>query len=139
MKRLISIMAVLILLATPVMAQQVQDKAAQPVAAKTMADGMVAGQMIADTKGTGGSFAGGLAGGLFLGLIGTAIAYVAQGPSDLPAANVIDAQKFGSDYTLGLQQGFAERSKSKKKKAALGGGLLGTAALVVLVVNAGGS
>jgi len=90
-------------------------------------------------QGTGGSFVGGFAGGLLLGLIGTGIAYAAQGPADVPVAYAADAQKYGSEYVLGFQQGFAEKSKKKKRGAALTGGLLGTGALVVLVLSASGS
>jgi hypothetical protein len=89
-----------------------------------------------EQQGTGGSMFGGLVGGVLLGLIGTAIAYVAQGPADLPAIQLVEAQKYGSEYTLGIQQGFAEKSKKKKKSAALAGGLLGTAAWIAIVAGA---
>lgn len=130
---------VLALMAAPAaaqQAQQTQEKSSTPPPVKTVADGVVAGQAAAESQGTGGSFAGGLAGGLFLGLIGTGIAYAAQGPGDIPAVYAADAQKHGSEYVLGFQQGFAETSKKKKRSAALTGGLLGTGVLVVAVLSA---
>lgn len=133
---------VFVLLAAPAAAQQTgqtQEKSSTPVVVKTMADGMLAGQVAAEMRGTGGSFAGGLAGGLLLGLIGTGIAYAAQGPAEIPVAYAAEAQKYGSEYVLGFQQGFAEKSKKKKRGAALTGGLLGTGALVVLVLSASGN
>jgi hypothetical protein len=138
MRRSIIAISALIALSTPLAAQQstqAPEKSSAP-AVKTMADGMVTGQMLAEQQGTGGSFVGGLAGGVLLGLIGTAIAYVAQGPADLPATHLVEAQKYGGEYTLGLQQGFAEKSKKKKKSSALAGGLLGTAAFVAVVLGA---
>jgi hypothetical protein len=133
----LAVCAFLMFAVSPVLAQQQpQPSEKSSVDAKTMADGMVTGQMLADQQGTGGSFVGGLAGGVFLGLIGTAIAYVAQGPADLPAVQLVEAQKYGSEYTLGLQQGFAEKSKKKKKSSALMGGLLGTAAFVAVLAGA---
>jgi hypothetical protein len=142
MPRSISLAAALIIAASPLYAQQPQQQTQEkssvvaPVVVKSMADGMVHGQMLAEQQGTGGSMAGGLAGGVLLGLIGTAIAYVAQGPAELPAVQLVEAQKYGSEYTLGLQQGFAEKSKKKKKNAALAGGLLGTAAWIAVIAGA---
>jgi hypothetical protein len=136
-RSIIPICALIALTTAPLAAQQPQQSAEKSsVVAKSMADGMVTGQMLAEQQGTGGSFVGGLAGGVLLGLIGTAIAYVAQGPADLSAVHLVEAQKYGSEYTLGVQQGFAEKSKKKKKSSALAGGLLGTAAFLAVVVGA---
>ena len=139
MRRSTGLVVLLALLsAAPAAAQQQsQEKLAQPV--KTMTDGVAAGQISADAAGTGGSFWGGFAGGLFLGLIGTGIAYAAQGPADAPALQLAEAQKHGSEYLLGFQQGFAEKSKRKKRSSALLGGLVGTGTLVLLVVSASGN
>jgi hypothetical protein len=141
MRRSILVTVAVFITAVPCMAQTpVVDRAPAPaVETRSMADGMIAGEVLAGTRGTGGSFAGGFAGGLFLGLIGTGIAYAAQGPADLPLTARADAQRYGSEYLLGLQQGYAERSKAKKRSSALTGGLLGTATLVLLVLSAGGS
>lgn len=54
---------------------------------------------------------------------------------DLPAVQLVEAQKYGSEYTLGVQQAFAEKSKKKKKSAALAGGLLGTAAWIAILAG----
>src|SRR5262245_60794834 len=88
--------------AAQVSAQQGQ-KSAEPPAAKSMTDGVVAGQFAASASGSGGSFWGGFAGGLFLGLIGTGIAYVAQSPADIPVMHMAESQKQGSEYTLGFK------------------------------------
>jgi hypothetical protein len=129
---------VLLLVAAPLTAQQtpVVDR---PVQAKTMPEGVLAGSAAAQTIGTGGSFAGGMAGGLFLGLIGTGIAYVAQGPSQPTMTTVASNQQYGADYMMGFNQAFADESKRRKKSSALTGGLIGTGVLVLLVVSAGGS
>jgi hypothetical protein len=141
MRRSLLVAVAVLLTAVPVAAQTpVVDRQGTPaVETRSMADGMVAGQMLANTRGTGGSFVGGLAGGLVLGLIGTGIAYAAQGPSELPVSALAESQKYGSEYLLGVQQGFADRSKAKKRSSALTGGLLGTAAFVALVLSASGS
>lgn len=139
MRTTLAIVVAILLLAPPAAAQNPvgQDRSAAVEAARTMADGMVAGQIMGRSQSSTGSFVGGFAGGLLLGLIGTGIAYAAQGPSDLPMAAQADAGRYGSEYVLGLQQGFADSSKAKKRSSALTGGLLGTATLLVLVLSAG--
>jgi hypothetical protein len=141
MRRSMLVVVAVLLAALPCAAQvPVVDRQQAPaVETRSMADGMVAGHMLANTQGTGGSFAGGFVGGLVLGLIGTGIAYAAQGPSELPITAFANSQKHGSEYVLGVQQGWAERSKAKKRSSALTGGLLGTATFVVLLLSAGGS
>jgi hypothetical protein len=131
------IMALLVV--APAMAQTPDPTrpAVPEVQQRSMAEGVLHGQTLADGRGTGGSFAGGFAGGIFLGLIGTGIAYAAQNPSELPMHERVEAQWFGSEYVLGLQQGYADRTRSRKRSSALTGGLLGTATLVVLVMSSG--
>jgi hypothetical protein len=125
------------LIASPLAAQTpaIHNTPATP-AVKTMTDGIVAGQAAAQTVSTGGSFAGGLVGGLVLGLIGTGIAYAVQGSADVPLVIQVSNQQHGSDYTVGFNQAFAERTKKKKRGSALTGGLVGTGVLVLLVASA---
>ena len=77
-----------------------------------------------------GSFVGGLAGGVLLGLIGTGIAYVAQGRSDPPVDKVRALQ--GDYCRLIYTDAYKTASKGKKRSMALWGGLLGTVAFVVI-------
>jgi hypothetical protein len=126
------------LMALPIAAQEAVVHNPQVASSsKTMADGMIAGQVAAQSVSTGGSFAGGFVGGIVLGLIGTGVAYAAQGPADVPLMLQASNQPHGSDYILGFTQAFAETSKKKKRGSALTGGLLGTGVLVLLVVSAG--
>jgi hypothetical protein len=104
---------------------------------RTMSDGYVAGERLGEQAAVGGSFLGGLGGGLLLGLIGTGIAWAAQSPSDLPVSHAIEAQPYGGDYVTGLQSGYAAKTKSRKQGAAIGGGLLGTTIFVFAVLSAG--
>jgi hypothetical protein len=86
---------------------------------------------------TGGSFLGGLVGGVLLGLIGTGIAYVAQGEPDPPATakyEIKDAQ-----CRLAYDDAYGEQGKKKKRSAALGGGLIGTAVFIVIIVASSSS
>lgn len=84
---------------------------------------------------TNGAFAAGLAGGLCLGLIGTAIAYGAQETPDPPARFMIEQDQDPACLTLYLDA-FGKAGRKKKQTAALGGGLFGTAVIVILLVQA---
>ena len=86
---------------------------------------------------TGGAFAIGFVSGFFLGLIGTGIAYAGQAEPEAPAFI-----KYGSgDATCRMAYAdvFGKMGKKQKRNAALQGGILGTVAIVVLVVSAGSS
>jgi hypothetical protein len=87
-----------------------------------------------DGKGikTGGSFAGGFAGGVLLGLIGTAIAIVAQSKPEPPVDKVfaMPNEACRQIYT----QAYKSSGKGKKQSSALVGGLLGTAVIVTILV-----
>jgi len=87
---------------------------------------------------TGGSFFGGFVGGLFLGLIGTGIAYAVQGEPDPPTTSKYNT---GGDAQcrMAYSDAYGEEGKKKKRSAALTGGLVGTAALVVIIVIANSS
>lgn len=96
------------------------------------------GQAAGDQVGTGGSMLGGFAGGFFLGLIGTGIAYaVASGSNaELPSFEAARIARTPGDYQIAFRQGFQERVRARKKASALTGGLLGTAVIVTLVLSA---
>ena len=114
---------------------QVAEAQQPPARVYSMGDGMLDGQMFAERVGTEGTFLGGLACGVLLGLIGTAICYVLTGPASLSPREYRAMEDKGSDYQVGFQQGFKTKSKSRKRGAALGGGLLGSLVGVVIYLN----
>ena len=75
--------------------------------------------------------AGGLASGVLLGLIGTAISYAMASSSSPQAEHVPDGVE-PSCY----RDGYQSKAKSMNTSNALTGGLLGTALLVVIIVSA---
>lgn len=84
-----------------------------------------------DTHSGSGWMVGGLASGLVLGLIGTGIIWAVASSSSSDVDRVPDGVD-GSCY----RAGYAAKAKSMNSSSALTGGLLGTLALVVLVVSA---
>ena len=86
---------------------------------------------------TGGAFGIGVASGLLLGLIGTGIAYFAQGepsPTAAQSAAIADAS-----CRLAYEDAYGKEGKKKKRSSALTGGLIGTAVIVVAIVASGDS
>lgn len=130
--------------ASSLLAQQSQPagatQAGSPSASEVMAKGRLDGTTAAQSVGTGGWMAGGVVTGLLTGLIGTAVIWAVAGSSDVsvPADRRLQIAEQPATYQQQYEAGFGEKLKSKRKGAALGGGLLGTAALVLLVVSAGG-
>jgi hypothetical protein len=114
-------------------------QASVPSAAELMAKGNLDGQTSAQGVGTGGWMAGGVVTGLLTGLIGTAIIWAVAGSSDVsvPADRRVQIAGENATYQQAYESGYGSKLKSKRKGAALGGGLLGTAALVLLIVSAG--
>lgn len=102
----------------------------------TMADGYTDGRIVAEGRGTTGSFVGGLACGFLTGLIGTGVLWGVTGGDDIPLHLNANIRGKGSDYSMGFMQGYKERTKQKKRGARLGGGLLGTAGFVLLLLSA---
>lgn len=97
---------------------------------KSEFDCYILGKQRAKSMSTSGSSMGGFAGGVFLGLIGLGLAVALQGDPSVPP-HVIPEEE---DCQLPFIQGFQEEGRSRKRSAALTGGLVGTAALVVLVL-----
>ena len=134
----------LLLGASSLVAQQTQPagvtQAGSASASEAMAKGRMDGQAGAQSVGTGGWMAGGVVTGLLTGLIGTAVIWAVAGSSDVsvPADRRLQIVNEPATYQQSFEAGYGEKLKSKRKGAALGGGLLGTAALVLLVVSAGG-
>lgn len=94
------------------------------------------GRLAAERRSMGGRFAGGFASGLFLAFFGMGMTYVIAG-SDDACPPVWDAPQLATTsptYELAFRQGYAERLKSRRRSSALKGGILGTLAVVVLVV-----
>lgn len=87
---------------------------------------------------TGGAFACGLVGGLTLGLIGTGIAFAAQGSPRAPEMQAQVAAVRGLDERClyDYNREFESAGKFQKRKAAVAGGIMGTAAIVVAVLSA---
>lgn len=89
---------------------------------------------------TGGSFVGGFAGGLFLGIIGAGIAYAVQGEPEPPTVSKYNTAGGDAQCRMAYADAFGEEGKKKKKSAALTGGIVGTAALVgILLIASSGS
>jgi hypothetical protein len=74
---------------------------------------------------------GGLASGVLLGLIGTAISY-AMASSSTPEVGRVPEGAEAACY----RDGYVSRARSMNSTNALTGGLLGTAVLVLIVVSA---
>jgi len=85
---------------------------------------------------TNGSRVGGFVGGLFLGLIGTGIAVVAQS-EPIPQEHLIPEGDDECKY--GFIQGYGDEGKGRKRSAALAGGLAGTVLLVLIVISVNNS
>ena len=94
----------------------------------TMAAGLLEGEMMADSVGTGGKVGLGLGVGVLTGLIGTGIGYAVTGPASMTPEALQRYSSGGSDYQLGFKTAWEKKSKSKKRNSFLVGGLLGTAA-----------
>jgi hypothetical protein len=84
---------------------------------------------------TGGAFTVGITSGLLLGLIGTAIAYVAQAEPRPTQAQ--SAANPGSGCRLAYEDAYGEAGKRKKKNSALLGGLIGSTVIAIVIVSSG--
>ena len=111
---------------------------APPIAATDSSPAAAAlhGRALADQRGMGGRFGGGLAAGLTLGIFGAGMVYIIAGSDDAYLAPTDALRLSGANptYSLAFQQGYSERLKARRKSSALKGGLLGTLALVTLIV-----
>jgi len=136
--RAATLCALLVLGARPAYAQA-PAAAPQPSATDSSAAAAVLqGRALAETRGTGGRFAGGFVSGVLLGLIGTGIVYAIAGSDDtsVPALDAARLSTANPTYSLSFQQGYSERLKARRKSSALTGGLLGTLTFVVIYVSA---
>lgn len=137
MRRLATVTALLLVTALPAVAQQQQGTAGPTNnAAAVIAQATMDGQSTATNVGTGGWFGGSMVGGVFTGLIGTAVSYALAASSnvELPAQNRAQIATQQSDYQINFEKAYADKVRSKRKGAALKGGLVGTAAFVALVL-----
>jgi hypothetical protein len=87
--------------------------------------------------GTTGSFIGGLAGGVLLGLIGTGIAVLVQSTPE-PSADKLEALE-REECRYAYTEAYESKGKGKKRTSALIGGLVGTAVLVGIIVASNSS
>lgn len=83
---------------------------------------------------TGGSMFGGFAGGFFLGLIGTGIAYFAQSEPDPPSIARLSFDETECWYAY--TDAYRRSGRDAKRNAALTGGIFGTATFVTLYLIA---
>ena len=109
-------------------------------ASETAATAAAAGRELAESQSSAGWFVGGLASGVALGLIGTAIIYAAASNSGatMPSAQQSVLATKSPLYSESFTRSFREQMKSRHKSSAVGGGLLGTAAFVVIYLSAQG-
>ncbi len=105
-----------------------------PVVNDTLAGGLLDGELLAEGQRTGGKLGACLGVGVLTGLIGTGIGYFVIGSEPLSAEALQRNVGRSADYQLGFKTGWERKTRSKKRGAFLAGGLLGTAALVVMVV-----
>lgn len=126
MRSTVSLLLSIVMLITPAAPLLAQEEE-EP---KSLLDCDAEGKRASGDISTTGSFFGGLAGGLFLGLIGTGIAVVVQSEPQAPYYQLPE----DDNCSYAFQQGYANKGKSNKRSAALQGGLLGTAVLVVVLV-----
>jgi hypothetical protein len=96
-------------------------------------DCMLRGTADGKKTSTGGAFTVGITSGFLLGLIGTAIAYVAQGEPRPTQAE--SAANLGAGCRLAYEDAYGEAGKKKKKNSALLGGLIGTAIIVIVIAS----
>ena len=113
--------------------------AAQPAAQETMSAGLVDGEMLAESKPTGGKLGLGLGIGVLSGLIGTGIGFFVIGPEPMSAEALQRYSNKSPEYQMGFKSAWDKKSKSRKRNAFLAGGLLGTAAFVAILASAQGS
>ena len=75
----------------------------------------------------------GIVSGLLLGLIGTGIAYFAQGQPAVPVetANRLEGSACKQEY----QDAYGKKARGKKRNAALLGGVLGAATIGVVLAS----
>ena len=99
--------------------------------------GMLDGRMAANRKGTGGYFAGGLVGGVTLGLIGTGIAWGVAAASD-PSPSQTESlliRKKGTEYAVAYDDAYSDRLKQRRKRKAVTGGIIGTGVIVAVILS----
>jgi len=110
--------------------------AAQAAALLTQAH--AEGEMAAANVGSSGWFAGGVASGVLLGLIGTGVTWALAANSRVEVAP--DKRLLISSRSVTYQQlyekAYGDKVKSKRKTSALTGGLLGTATFLVIYLSA---
>lgn len=133
----------LVCISAPAVAQQqAQPDTTRPAStADVVAQGTMDGRSAAEGKGTGSYLAGGIVGGLTLGLIGAGITYAVAANStvEVPPADLIVARERGAAYTEAYQTAFRVRVRGRRKSSALTGGLVGTAVVVALLASTGGN
>ena len=102
-------------------------------------DGVLSGRLSAeDNYSSGGWFAGGIASGVLLGLIGTGIiSGISQiGNPEPPSYEIMRVQSYSTEYRAGFISGYGKKARSKKLSSSAVGGLVGTAAFLIIYLSA---
>jgi hypothetical protein len=129
----------LVLAVTPAAIAQASDsaEAVSPSASELVALGQLEGHSAAQQVPTSGRFVGGFAAGFGLGLIGTGIVYaIASSTPDVPETQMALIQAQPAAYQAAYQEAYRRDIKSRRQSNALIGGLVGTAAVVTLILSA---
>ena len=107
-----------------------------PQSGGTLGVGVIEGELMGDQLAVGGKLALGLTVGFLTGLIGTGIGYFVIGPQGLDGQALAKYSEKGEQYKLGFRSGWDKKTQTKKRNSFLAGGLLGTAAIVVVIIKA---
>ena len=85
----------------------------------------------------GGWLAAGMGGGLLLGLIGGGIVVgISQsGTVEPPTMHRMSISDKSSNYKMGFYDGYSKKAKKKRLGNSILGGLIGTAAIVVIIMS----
>ena len=95
-------------------------------------EGYKSGRYEAKDVSVSGSFVGGICGALFLGgFIGTALIWAMTDGNQPRMSTIYFQEHKGSDFMMGFNDGYHERSKEKKRDAVLWGGTAGTVILTL--------
>ena len=105
---------------------------------ETLMMGRAEGELSAEQNYSAGAwFAGGLASGFLLGLIGTGIIYASSksGTITPPMSLLLMIDEKPQPYKTGYLLGYSDKERKKRSSQELTGGLIGTAAIVLVIIR----
>ena len=97
-----------------------------PAEEETMANGLVAGEQMAQKQTGTGRAGAGFAVGLLTGFIGTGIGYAVLGPAPLSRLALLALEEKNDEYQMGFQNGWKDETKSAKRSSFVKGGVFGS-------------